>query len=89
MIMRRHEMDEPTPTFADKLSVRQARQRVRDLSSAAKQERLAFETIAILLEIPTEVIQAVTFEEFMDIIAVRTTAIAKRAGIKDFQWPHN
>lgn len=86
--MRRHEMDEPTPTFADKLTVKEARQRVRDLSSAAKQERLAFEVIAELLEIPNEVIRTVTFDEFMDIIAVRTTAIAKRAGIKDFQWPH-
>ena len=82
-------MDEPTPTFADKLTVKEARQRIRDLSTASQQERLAFETIAILLEIPGEVIRSVTFDEFMQIVAVRTTAIAHRAGIKDFQWPHN
>lgn len=82
-------MDEPTPTFADKLTVKEARQRIRDLSTASQQERLAFETIAQLLEIPNEVLRTVTFEEFMEIIAVRTCAVAKRAGIKDFQWPHN
>lgn len=82
-------MDEDTPTFADALTVKEARQIVRDLSTAAKQERLAFETIAQLLKIPNNVIREVTFDEFMDIIAVRTTAVAKRAGIKDFQWPHN
>jgi predicted XRE-type DNA-binding protein len=82
-------MDEDTPTFADALSVREARQLVRNLATAAKQERLAFTTIAELLRISDDIIQEVTFEEFMDIVAVRTTAVAKRAGIKDFQWPHN